>query len=55
MNIAGMVLVINEAPEQHPPLPVGFPVCGDYDIGADGYKMAADNVSGPTSGKGSRM
>ena len=35
-----MALVINEAPEQHPPLPVGFPTCGNYDIGPDGYKKA---------------
>ena len=46
-------MILNEAPERHPQLPVGFPTCGNYDIGADGYEEAVDKAKTPNkSGKG---
>ncbi|KAI0234469.1 hypothetical protein LSAT2_015256 [Lamellibrachia satsuma] len=48
----GMAMIFNEAPERHPPLPVGFPTCGNYDIGADGYEETVDKDKTPNkSGK----
>ena len=48
--VTGMAMIINEAPERHPPLPVGFPTCGNYDIGAAGYKESIDTAKHPKSG-----
>ncbi|KAI0210646.1 Laccase-1 [Lamellibrachia satsuma] len=45
----GMAMIINEASERHPPLPFGFPTCGNYDIGAAGYKESIDTAKHPKS------
>ncbi|KAK2186947.1 hypothetical protein NP493_184g03034 [Ridgeia piscesae] len=47
----GMAMIINEAPELHPSLPVGFPTCGNYDIGADGFKKSVARASTYNHGK----
>jgi len=46
-----MAMIINEAPELHPSLPVGFPTCGNYDIGADGFKKSVARASTYNHGK----
>ena len=51
LNASGMAMIINEAPELHPSLPVGFPTCGNYDIGADGFKKSVARASTYNHGK----
>jgi len=37
-STVGMMMVWNEAPEHHPPLPPGFNVCVDYEWTAEQFQ-----------------
>ena len=41
----GMALVINEAPEHHPPIPINFPMCNDFDWSSNDYESYVKQAS----------